>query len=119
MGGKGGSSVGGQLVSDSWCMLLCAQAYLATGSDEDDDVAELPGAVDAERYRKLLLEGADAQQPLHRKGGKDWGAVTNGNGTADEEDQACWHAHRGARLNIEYGMAWHCSVWMSMVQIGD
>ncbi len=60
------------------------KAYLATGSDEDEEEAEVP---DADRYRKLLLAGADAQQPLHRKGGKDWGAATNG--TADEEDQAC------------------------------
>jgi hypothetical protein len=64
---------------------ICAQAYLA--SESDDDGSEGPPAASVEEYRRLLLEGAGAEQPVHRKGGKDWTAAANdpnGQGATDD-----------------------------------
>lgn len=66
-------------------MLPRMQAYLASGSEDEGEEEE---EEEVERKRKLLLEEIDAQQPLHRKGGKDWGAAANGHPLADEDDQA-------------------------------
>lgn len=52
------------------------QAYLA--SESEDEGQEGPPAADVDQYRRLLLEAANAEPPVHRKGGKDWVAAANG-----------------------------------------